>query len=283
MSPQKISTQAIVSALLFWFAGLLAIAAFGLVPGMETDTPLLAFCVSTPFATIMVGVALSICRQLIHATGLANGITTGRLLAKLAILLVGRPALRSVAAFLSPLVLALQYWETDRGFVLKLPGVTEASLIAAMRIEFLLIHGFPFLIFWAFLAIHRLGVIRVAGASIFVLVAALYAGAATSVAGSYQGALIFLYLLIPDIIAFARRGLDGYVRPRLALRWTLQFLGMLSALVISGTEFTQNSATFQAGLLFFLRIALMEFFRLADIPLDIAEACNASGSAWTPA
>lgn len=283
MSPQKITTQAIVAALLFWFAGLLAFAAFGLVPTMETDTPLLAFCVSIPFAAIMVGVALSICRQLIHATGLAYGKTTGRLLAKLAILLAGRPALRSVAACLSPLVLALQYWETETGFLLKLPGVTEAGLIDAMRIEFLLIHGFPFLISWAFLAIHRLGVLRVAGASIFILVAGLYAGTAANVAGSYQGALIFLYLLIPDLISFARRGPDGYVRPRLAMRWTLQFLGMLSALVISGTEFLQNSATFQAGLLFFLWIALMEFFRLADIPLDIAVACKAPRSAWTPA
>lgn len=283
MTPWKIITNAMIAALLFWFAGLLTFAALGLVPGMETDTPVLTFCVSIPFAAVMVGVALSICRPLIRASGIAEGQTTGRLLAKLAILLLDRPTLRSLFACLSPVILALQYWETDTGFLLKFPGVTEALLIDTMRIEFLLIHGLPFLIYWAFLAVSRTGLTRIAGASIFIVVAGLYTGAAANVAGSYRGALIFLYLMIPDLISFTRRDPGDYIRPRLAMRWTLQFLGMLSALVISDTQFLQNSASFQAGLLFFSWIALMEFFRLADIPLDIADAWNAPESAGNPA
>lgn len=275
MTPWKFTTKSMISLTLFWFAGLLTFASLGLLPAIETDTPALAFCVSIPFAAVMAGVALSICREIIQASGIPMEQTRGRLLSKLALLLLDRPTLRSLFACISPVILALQYWETDTGFLLKFPGITEAILIDTMRIEFLLIHGFPFLILWALFAANRLGAMRVAGALIFILVAGFYAGAASNVAGSYQGALIFLYLLIPDLISYTRSDPDEYVRPRIAMRWALQFLGMLTALVVSNTEFLQNSASFQAGLLFFSWIALMELFRLADIPLDIAGARNA--------
>ncbi|MBI3161119.1 MAG: hypothetical protein HYZ23_01350 [Chloroflexi bacterium] len=274
MTPWKITTQSMISVTLFWFAGLLTFASLGLLPIMETDTPVLAFCVSIPFAAVMAGVALSICREIIQASGIPMEQAKGRLLLKLTTLLLDRPTWRSLFASISPVILALQYWETDTSFLLKFPGVTEVMLIDTMRIEFLLIHGFPFLIFWALIAANRLGAIRIAGALIFILVAGFYAGAASNVAGSYQGALIFLYLLIPDLISYTRSDPDEYVRPRLAMRWALQFFAMLTALVVSNTEFLQNSASFQAGLLFFSWIALMELFRLADIPLDIAGAQN---------
>lgn len=279
MSAWTVTKQVMIAAALFFLAGLLTFAALGLVPAMQSDTPVLAFCVTIPFATIMFLVGISICRELVTASGIAEGFSRNQLAVKSLALLIKRPTLWSALASISPLFLALQFWETEEGFLLKFPGMTEAMLIDAMRIEFLLIHGFPFLIFWAHLALTKTGIIRIAAGTIFLLVATLYTGAAVNVDGSFNGALIFLYLLIPDLISFARNDPQEYVRSRLAMRWCLQFIGMLFALVVSQSQFLQNSETFLAGFLFFSWITLMEFFRLADIPLDIVATRDRAGMA----
>jgi hypothetical protein len=158
--------------------------------------------------------------------------------------------------------------------------MSEVSLIHTLQIEFLLIHGFPFLIFWALITISKLGKLRIAGGAIFFVVAVLYTGTAINIDGSFYGALIFLYLLVPDLISFARKDPDENIRPRLAMRWCLQFFGMLFALIVTNSQFLQNSSTFLAGRLFFSWITFMEFFRLADIPIDIAYAWNREESTW---
>jgi hypothetical protein len=272
--------MSMLTVFMFFSACMLTLVALGLIPDMRSDTPVLAFCVAIPFAAVIFGVCISICWVPIKASGIAAGRSYSQLLGKLATLLIDRPTIWSLFASVTPLLLVAQYWETETGFLLQLPGTSEVTLIHAMRIEFLLIHGYPFLIFWALLAISRLGMLRIVGGLIFLLVAALYTGAAINIDGSFYGALIFLYLLIPDLISFARSDPDEYVRPRLAMRWCLQFFGMLFALIVTNSQFLQNSSTFLAGGLFFGWITFMELFRVADIPLDIAYAWNREASTW---
>lgn len=278
MTTWTITTRAMIVVALFFLASLLTSSALGLFPDVQWEAPILGVCVGIPFAAIMFGVGVSVCRELIGISGIAEGVSRGQLLGTLAASLMKRPTLRSVFASITPLLLAFQFWQTEDGFLPRFPGATETTLFHAMRIEFLLIHGFPFLIFWANIAITKSGIPRIAGGAIFLLVATLYAGAAVNIEGSFNGALIFLYLLIPDLISFARNDSNEYVRSRLAMRWCLQFVGMMASLIVSQSNLLQNAETFLAGRLFFLWIAIMEFFRLADIPLDIADGAHSGES-----
>ena len=261
-------------------AWMLTFAALGLIPDMQSDTPVLAFCVAIPFSAVILWVCLSMCWMPIKASGIAEGISRRQLLTKLLTLLMKRFNLWSFAAALLPAFLVVQYWETNTGFLLQIPGVSEVTLIHTLRIQFLLIHGFPFLIFWALLAITGSGTLRILGGLIFLLVSVLYTGAAVNIDDSFFGAFAFLYLLIPDLISFVKNDFQSNVRQRLAMRWCLQFLGMLFVLIVTDSQFLQNSSTFLAGRLFFSWLTFMEFFRLADIPIDIAYAWNREESTW---
>ena len=270
MTVWEITKSFMVAAFLFWTGAMLLAGAFGLLPAMKSDTPVLAFLVAVPFALVMISIATGMCLEPIRASGINKGISRTRLAGRLLLRLMLRPRFRSLLSAIPLAVLAAQYIRHKDGFLLSIPGVSETVLISTLRIEFLLIHGFPFLAMAALPIVSKERAVSAASVLLFLLLLFFYAGAAMNVAGSIYGALMFAYLMLPDVGAFAGKETADSVRPRLAMRWALYFLAMLSVLVITQTKFLQNAATFNAGAAFFTIMALVELFRLADIPLEIA-------------
>ncbi|MEW5764052.1 MAG: hypothetical protein ACOYXN_11405 [Acidobacteriota bacterium] len=275
MSVKEITRRLILVLVLIPGGGLVFAAAVGLLPSMKGHNPVAGFLVGLPFSLIMVGVGLSLGREILRATGLARSLSGVQLAGRLLTLLLKRPKWRSLLAAAPFGVLAAQYLELGESRLLVVPGVTEAMLVEVLQIQCLYIHGSPFLALSARLATQPGWRRTASGLALVALLLFMYSAAARNVAGEPFGAWTFLYLAFPDLLYFMWKDTREAARPRLALRWTLQVVAMAWVLVATDAGFHQNAATFRAGFALFSLFALVEFFRLPEVPVDIASAMEA--------
>lgn len=275
MSVSETTRRFIVVLLLIPSGGLLFAASVGLVPSMKFDKPVAAFLVVVPFSLIMIGVGVGLCREVLAASGLGRGLSGAQLSGQLLVGLLKRPKWRSLLAAAPVGALAAQYIEIGEGRLFIVPGVSEAMLVEVFQIQCLYIHGSPFLALSARLATQPGWRRKAAGLALVVLLLVLYSAAARNVAGEPFGAWTFLYLALPDLLYFMWKDTRESARPRLALRWTLQAVAMACVLVVTDARFLQNDATFRAGFALFAICALVELFRLPEVPVDIALAREA--------
>jgi hypothetical protein len=255
--------------------GMLFALSVGLVPSVKLDKPVAALLVVVPFSLIMIGVGLGISREVLDASGLGRGLSRAQLAGSLLIRLLKRPKWRSLLAAAPVAALAAQYIEIGESRLFVVPGVTEAMLVEMLQIQCLYIHGSPFLAWSARLATQPGWRRKAAGAGLVGLLLLMYSAAARNVAGEPFGAWTFLFLALPDLLYFMWKDTREAARPRLALRWTLQVVAMACVLVATDARFLQNDATFRAGFALFAICALVELFRLPEVPVDLVSAVEA--------
>jgi hypothetical protein len=172
------------------------------------------------------------------------------------------------AALLAPLV-----WEY-RGALLERPTWlwSQAALIDLVVIEFLLIHGFPFLV-----VAGRFGTApergpRWAGRAGVALLTLLY-GAFAWGAGGPWGVADLLYLAVPNVLAFVRPRDGARAMMPVATRWLVKFVSFFMVAVLLDQRTLRGEGNLEIGLVYFGVLLVVELFRVAEIPLDL-------GAAW---
>lgn len=181
--------------------------------------------------------------------------------------LAARMDARSIAGAGGVALLAVAYWLAVAGVGLPLLG-DATELRAVVVIEFLVIHGFPFLVITASFGRRATGVGQLLGAVALVLLSALYVAFAWLAGGGIWGVAALLYLMAPNVIAFLRPGVQG--RVNLVSRWVLKFiLFMLTASSVGEGSFDGPGAL-MVGAVYFTLLAAVELFRLDDVPGDLA-------------
>lgn len=250
--------------------GLLPVlAAFGLVETEGRIEPLgrlLAFV----FGGVLMTLAAFILVTPFRAAARSHGAVTWRQAVTL-----GRRALRrrldrrSAVAATGVGVIAAAYWSAAVG-ARPAWAAGRDELGAVLLIEFLVIHGFPFLTIAATFARTVTGRWRIVPAGALGLLLLLYGSFAWLLAGGVWGLLALGYLMLPNVLAFLRPARDGSVRIAVASRWGLKFfLFVLTAGVCGGGTFDDPAAIWQ-GAVYFTLLAGVELWRLDDVPGDLA-------------
>lgn len=262
----------IMAAFLLWLGSMLFLSVTGIHPVLQSETPIAAFLFGTPFALIMAGLGLCIVYLPLKASGLVAQLRGPLLLRHLAGLLWRRPSLTALAAALPPAILALQFGLHGNPLLPAVLALPLTSLEHTLMLEFLLIHGFPFLALSMLHAASGKPGARQSGLGVALLLLVCYLILAVREAGGLLGAILFLYLMLPDLLALSRRQAVHSTLPLLAIRWTQQFiLFMTAATLFQGPDFSV-AGTRGMGCVFFGALALQELFRIPEIPLEIAAA-----------
>lgn len=173
------------------------------------------------------------------------------------------------AAFLVPLVWA--YWRELQDQ--PLGGWSRDTLIGLVGLEFLLIHGFPFLAITATFARAPDGKVRAGGIVAVALLLALYSAFAWEAGGGLAGVGALLYLVLPNVLAFAQRTHDWTVRATAGARWVEKLITFFGIAMLLDERSLRGPGNPRVGLAYFAVQALIELVRGADLPLDL-------GSAW---
>jgi hypothetical protein len=182
-----------------------------------------------------------------------------------------RPTLASSAAALGFAPLAVGYWLAISGITVEWLG-GMAGLRALVIIEFLVIHGFPFLVIATWFAGNTGGVARVVAGGMLVLLLLLYSAFAWSAANGVGGLVALLYLVLPNILAFTKAESPGSGRLLVTSRWVVKFaLFMLTTAVLGGGSFDGPEAI-RVGAVYFTLLAGVELLRVVEIPGELAAA-----------
>lgn len=273
ISTWKVAFGWIMCGFLLWLGFVLLISATGIHPALQSDTPIAAFLFGTPFALVMIGAGLFIAYLPLRASGLVAQLRWPRLLQHLARLLWRRPDRAALTAFLPPAVLALQYGLHGNPWLPDSLALSIAQLEDTLTIEFLLIHGFPFLALSVMYAGSGKPGARASGATLFLILLAAYLALALKEAGGLLSVIVFLYLMLPDLLALARHRSADPDHPAvtlLAIRWSQQFILFMTGALIMEAHGSGAAGTRWMGTFFFCAIALQELFRIPEIPLEVA-------------
>jgi len=185
--------------------------------------------------------------------------------------LAARVTWRSLAAavLLAPLVWA--YWRElhDR----PLAGWSRDTLIGLVVLEFLLIHGFPFLVLAATFARGPERKPRLGGIVAVAVLLLFYSAFAWDAGGGLTGVVALLYLALPNVLAFAHRAHDWTVRATAGARWIEKFITFFGIAMLLDERSLRGPGNLRLGLFYFGVQALIELVRGADLPLDL-------GAAW---
>jgi hypothetical protein len=181
----------------------------------------------------------------------------------------GRIELRScaAAAMLAPLVYALftphavaAWWRPS-----------AEVLMTLMPLEFLVIHGFPFLVFLALLVRGSQGIPRWCWIGVMLLLILMYGALAWQEAGGLLGVLALLWLITPNILAFGRAEDDWHLRVAAVTRWVLRFVVFAAFAILLDERSLRGEGNIRLGAAYFSAILLLELFRIFELPLDIAD------------
>lgn len=175
----------------------------------------------------------------------------------------------AAAALLVPLVWA--YWRELRGT--PLAGWSRETLISLVALEFLLIHGFPFLVIAASFARLPERKPRLGGIVAVALLLALYSAFAWGVGDGPWGIVSLLYLALPNVLAFARQSHEWTVRATAVARWVEKLITLVGIAMLLNERSLQDAGNLRLGLFYFGVQALIDLVRGADLPLDL-------GAAW---
>lgn len=184
--------------------------------------------------------------------------------------LVRRTDLPSLAAAAALAPLVLGYWTEGRGG--RAWGLSRETLMGLVPIEFLLIHGFPFLAIAASFARLPDRAPRWVGRAAVMAFLLLYSSFAWGVFDGPSGVLVLLYLSLPNVLAFAGGRHDWTVRTTAVARWVIKFIPFFGlAMLLNQTSF-DDPGVLPLGLYYFGMQTLVELFRVAELPLDLAAA-----------
>jgi hypothetical protein len=145
-----------------------------------------------------------------------------------------------------------------------LPGVTGEWLSLLVKVEFLVIHSFPFL---ALITLPRLKWRRwrIFQWFLFVTWMCLYMGFAVADESGLAGIAAFLVATAGTYLGFLLRWSDVRRIAQLALRWLTSFILFMAAAGIAGTkDWRLSPEVLLQGLLYFTALGLLELSGLYD-------------------
>jgi hypothetical protein len=145
------------------------------------------------------------------------------------------------------------------------------SLIALIPLEFLLIHGFPFLVFLALLIRGTEGWARRFWIGAILLLILLYGALAWQEAGGLLGLLALLWLIAPNILAFLKGDDAWHLRIAAGARWLLRLVTLFGFSIILEQNSLRGEGNLLLGAVYFSAILLLELFRIFELPIDIAD------------
>jgi hypothetical protein len=188
-----------------------------------------------------------------------------------------RPTRASRGAAASVAFAAAAFWLAAFGL---LPGwLGDArGLGALVVIEFLVIHGFPFVVTAAVFARHAAGRGRLVARGALGALVLLYAAVAWKAGDGVWGVAGLLYLMAPNVLAFV--GAHGGASARLLVtsRWVIKFgLFMLIASMIGDGSLEGPSALW-IGAVYFTLLAGVELYRVVEMPGELATGRRIDGS-----
>jgi hypothetical protein len=272
MKPEvALSLQLGVAALMLLAGGVITLSTLGIIPPDESAGPLARLiALLTGVGVVLLGANLLLAplfamaaEEGAHDPVSAAGLGVSRLL--------GRVDLRSLGAALVLVPLVAGYWGARRGTLVL--GWSSAALIDLVLIEFLLIHGFVFLAVAAsFARVPEKGIRRTAIAG-GILLMALYMAFAWG-AGRIWGIVNLLYLMIPNVLAFARPADAHGHRVTAGARWVVKLVTLFGIAILLDETSLQGEGNLEIGLIYFGLQVFVELFRVAEIPIDL-------GPAWT--
>lgn len=180
-----------------------------------------------------------------------------------------RPTAASAIAALWMAPLAAGYWMSAAG--ITLPWLGDAGALSpVLVVEFLVIHGFPFLVIATAFMKAGQGAGRVVAGSALSLLMVLYGVFAWVAAGKLAGVLALLYLMSPNVLAFARAEASGSARVLVTSRWVIKFaLFMLTAMVLGGGGSFEGPGAVRVGAVYFTLLAVVELLRVVEIPTEL--------------
>jgi hypothetical protein len=201
-----------------------------------------------------------------------QGVVTWRAMLGLGVRRLGpRVTLTSVCAALWMLLLAAACWAGAAGAGLPWLGDAE-GLRPVVIIEFLVIHGFPFLVVVAWFARHMPGKARVIPGAVLALLLWLYGVLAWSAADGVWGVVALLYLITPNVLAFTQADAGASMQVMVVSRWAIKFaLLVLTAAILGETSF-EGPETIWVGAVYFTLLVGVEVFRIVELPGEMAAA-----------
>lgn len=184
--------------------------------------------------------------------------------------LVQRVTPASAGAALVLLPLAWAYQHPDGPAAWWLPSAD--MLMSMVLIEFLLIHGFPFLVFAASLVRVADGRKRVAfGVALGALIL-LYGAFAWSAGGGWPGVVGLAWLAAPNVLAFLHRGDAWTMRVAAIGRWAIRFIAFFGIAMFMDDRSLTGAGTLPLGARYFAVMVACELFRVFELPLDLSAA-----------
>ena len=247
------------------------LAAFGMLEGDEPIEPL-GRVVAFFFGLVFVGFGAVLAAVPLYGAARARGATTVREAVTLARRhLVRRVDVNSILAAGGVLALGVACWAALGGAAL--PLLDRGTLTGLVVLELVVLHGFPFLV-TAATFFRAPGAFRVAAIGIFALVAVNVTVVSWVFGGGLEGLAWTVYLLAGNVLAFAHKHPEAGVRARAVSRWAVKFvLFILLAATIGGGEL-QGPGALRLGAVYFTVMAVVELFRLVELPVDLARAAG---------
>jgi len=179
-----------------------------------------------------------------------------------------RPTWASGGAALGVALVAAGHWFALTGRTVEWLGGT-AWLRAIVIIEFLVIHGFPFMVAAAVLARNSRGGGRIAGRAVLGGLVLLYAAFAWTAGEGVWGVAALLYLMIPNVLAFAgpREGVSNRVLT--VSRWAVKFTMLVLTAAVVGESSFELPGVLWIGAVYFTLLAGVELYRVVEMPGEL--------------
>lgn len=193
-------------------------------------------------------------------------------------LLAARANGRSAGAAAGVGILALACWINVAGGSVPLLGDRE-TLAAAVNIEFLTIHAFPFLVIGVGFLIASEGATRAIAATVTLIVAVGYGVLAWVYGGGIAGIGWLAYLLFPNLLVFVRADRSAESIVLAVSRWCIKFALFAFVAGMLGDGGKTSAATVVVGAAYFTLLAALELVRAVEVPLDLAQAWSAGAQA----
>lgn len=239
---------------------------------LEKPIEPLAMPVAILFGAVFVALGVAFVFSPMRALARARGATTWRqAIALSGRLLVARCGGRSAAAAAGVALLALACWFSVAGIHL-VAFADEEALAAAVHIEFLTIHAFPFLVIGIGFVVFGTGALRAVAAVIALMIAIAYGVLAWAFGGGIAGIGWLAFLLVPNLVTVLRPDPSTGAVVLALSRWCIKFalFAFVSGTVGDGGK--TSAATVVVGAVYFTLLAALELVRAFDIPLDLANA-----------
>jgi hypothetical protein len=268
MKPElQLTLQLGIALAMLLAGGVMTLSALGILPPDEDAGPL------TRLLVLLIGLLLASFSVTLVAHAfwvLAEQAGARDLSSALSLALSGlldRVDLKSAGSALLLAPLAIAYWRAVEG--LPLWGWSRDALIGGVMIEFLVIHGFVFLVGAVTFATIPERWPRLIGSAAVVGLAALYAALAWEIGGVW-GVASLIYLALPNVLAFARPRNESGPRVTAGMRWMVQLFTFCVIAALLDHRELRGEGNLEVGLYYFAILTLVELFRVSEITLDLA-------------